>query len=156
MGQYRCENGGCAYNLSDCINETDYKCPDGQEKCPDGLCHDTGCTDVNYHGCLVGQYQCSNGMCVKDKYECIGYSMCSDPAYPYRCITGACQSSPDECPTMDRLGEVNRLLILLVNIIKYLLLSLLIKVLEQLRELKYRLMVLNKVIMNFRKFMLQK
>ena len=106
MGQYRCENGGCAYNLSDCINETDYTCPEGQEKCPDGLCHDTGCTDVNYHGCLVGQYQCSNGMCVKDKYECIGYSMCSDPAYPYRCITGACQSSPDECPTMDRLGEV--------------------------------------------------
>ena len=109
MGQYRCEKGGCAYNLSNCNNNENFTCEENQINCPDGLCHEN-CENVNYHGCLIGQYQCTNGMCVKDKYECIGYSMCSDPEYPYRCITGICKSSPDECPTINHLSDVKNVI----------------------------------------------
>lgn len=111
LGQYRCENGGCAYDKKDCEVEDDIKCSADQIKCPDGLCHDKdkNCADVEYHGCLVGQYQCTNGQCVENEYECIGYSMCSDPAYPFRCITGVCKSTPGECPTIDRLAVVKPL-----------------------------------------------
>ena len=31
MGQYRCENGGCAYNKDTCIEDLDYVCK-GDEK----------------------------------------------------------------------------------------------------------------------------
>ena len=111
LGQYRCENGGCAYDIKDCEVENDLTCSEGQIKCPDGLCHDKekNCADVNYHGCLVGQYQCTNGLCVENEFECIGYSMCSDPAVPFRCITGVCKTSPAECPTINRLSIVKPL-----------------------------------------------
>ena len=108
MGHYRCPNGACASSLEKCENVTAITCDDDQLLCPDGLCHSKSknCSDVLFQGCLVGQYQCSNGMCVIDELDCIGFSMCDDPTYPFRCMTGDCKSSPDECPAINRLGKV--------------------------------------------------
>ena len=107
MGQYRCENGGCAYNKDTCIEDVDYVCKGDEKKCPDGLCH-KDCNEVFFHGCEVGQYQCTNGLCVQDKYDCIGHSMCPELAYPFRCMNGECKSSPDECELIERLGTVKK------------------------------------------------
>ncbi|MCQ2793742.1 MAG: hypothetical protein MJ221_05020, partial [Bacilli bacterium] len=105
MGQYRCENSGCANLLENCPIDELYVCPNGQMKCPDGMCHEN-CNKVRYHGCLVGQYQCTNGLCVNDKYDCIGYSMCPDPAFPFRCINSECKATPEDCEIIERLGSV--------------------------------------------------
>ena len=108
IGQYRCENGACASDKSLCPVEENYICLPGQQKCPDGLCHNN-CSEVAFHGCEVNKYQCSNGQCLDDKYDCIGHSMCPDPAFPFRCITGECKSEPEECELIERLGEVKNL-----------------------------------------------
>ena len=108
IGQYRCDNGACASDLSLCPVDESYICLPGQKKCPDGLCH-KDCSEVAFHGCEVNQYQCSNGQCLEDKYDCIGHSMCSDPAYPFRCISGECKSDPEECDLIERLGNVKNL-----------------------------------------------
>ena len=108
IGQYRCENGGCASTMEICGTDNDYVCKEGQKKCPDGMCH-TDCNEVAFNGCDVGKYQCTNGLCVEDRYECIGHSMCPDPIFPYRCITGECRGSPSECETLDRIGRVQNL-----------------------------------------------
>ena len=108
IGQYRCENGACASDKSLCPVDETYICLPGQKKCPDGLCH-KDCSEVAFHGCEVNKYQCSNGLCLEDKYDCIGHSMCPDPAFPFRCITGECKSDPEECDVIDRLGSVNNL-----------------------------------------------
>ena len=97
VGQYRCENGGCAYNKDKCVVDNEYKCQEGEQKCPDGLCH-KNCEEVAYQGCLVGEFLCSNGMCVKSEVFCAGYSMCEDPSVPYRCINGECKSDISLCP----------------------------------------------------------
>ena len=108
IGQYRCENGACASDLSLCPVEENYICLPGQKKCPDGLCH-KDCSEVAFHGCEVNKYQCSNGQCLEDKYDCIGHSMCPDPAFPFRCITGECKSDPEDCEVIERLGSVKNL-----------------------------------------------
>ena len=108
IGQYRCDNGACANDLSLCPVDDKYICLPGQKKCPDGLCH-KDCSEVAFHGCEVGKYQCSNGQCLDDKYDCIGHSMCPDPAYPFRCMTGECKSEPGECELIERLGNVKNL-----------------------------------------------
>ena len=108
IGQYRCENGACASDKSLCPIDDSYICLPGQKKCPDGFCH-KDCSEVAFHGCEVNQYQCSNGQCLEDKYDCIGHSMCSDPAYPFRCISGECKSDPEECENIERLGNVKNL-----------------------------------------------
>ena len=108
IGQYRCENGACASDKSLCPVDKNYICLPGQKKCPDGFCH-KDCSEVAFHGCEVNQYQCSNGQCLEDKYDCIGHSMCPDPAYPFRCITGQCKSDPEECELIERLGSVKDL-----------------------------------------------
>ena len=105
MGQYRCENGGCAYDKKTCIKDYDYICRNGEKKCPDGLCH-KDCSEIFFHGCEVGQYQCTNGQCVQDKYDCIGHSMCLDLTNPFRCMNGDCKSSPEECELIERLSSV--------------------------------------------------
>ena len=108
IGQYRCENGGCATDLKDCYVDKDYVCTEGQKKCPDGLCHED-CNEVFFHGCEVGKYQCSNGKCVEDRYDCIGHSMCPDVLFPFRCISGECKSTPEECELVERLGNVKKI-----------------------------------------------
>ena len=108
IGQYRCENGACASDLSLCPVDETYQCLPGQQKCPDGLCH-KDCSEVAFHGCEVNKYQCSNGQCLDDKYDCIGHSMCPDPAFPFRCMTGECKSDPEECELIERLGNVKNL-----------------------------------------------
>ena len=108
MGQYRCENGACASDKSLCPVDESYICPPNQHKCPDGFCH-KDCSEVAFHGCEVNKYQCSNGQCLDDKYDCIGYSMCPDPAFPFRCISGECKSSPEDCEVIQRLGSVKNL-----------------------------------------------
>lgn len=108
MGQYRCENGGCASTLEACGTDSDYVCVEGQKKCPDGMCH-KDCKEVSFHGCEVGKYQCSNGLCVEDRYECIGHSMCEDTSTPYRCITGECKPTLEACEAINRLGSVKNL-----------------------------------------------
>ena len=107
MGQYRCENGGCAYDKKSCIEDVDYVCKNDEKKCPDGLCH-KNCNEVFFHGCKVGQYQCTNGLCVQDKYDCIGHSMCPELTLPFRCMNGECKGSPDECELIERLGTVKK------------------------------------------------
>ena len=108
IGQYRCENGGCATDLKDCQTDKDYVCVEGKKKCPDGLCH-KDCSEVFFHGCEVGKYQCSNGLCVDDVYDCIGHSMCPEPSLPFRCISGQCKASPEDCELIERLGTVKRI-----------------------------------------------
>ena len=108
VGQYRCENGACVYNKDSCINDDEYKCENGEEKCPDGLCH-KNCSEVAYQGCLVGQYLCSNGMCVESEIACAGYSMCEDPSVPYRCMDGECKSDITLCPEVQRLSNVKNI-----------------------------------------------
>ena len=108
MGQYRCENGGCAYDKNSCIEDIDYVCKNGEKKCPDGLCH-KDCNEIFFNGCEVGQYQCTNGLCVEDKYDCIGHSMCNDLSTPFRCMNGVCKGSPDECELIERLGTVKKI-----------------------------------------------
>ena len=108
IGQYRCENGGCAYDKSECYEDKEYRCIDGKKKCPDGMCH-KDCNEVDFQGCEVGKYQCTNGLCLEDKYDCIGHSMCKDVQYPFRCINGECKSSPGECELIERLGNVKNL-----------------------------------------------
>ena len=108
VGQYRCENGGCAYNKSLCIVDDEYKCNEGEKKCPDGLCH-KNCEEVTYQGCLVGEYLCSNGMCVKSEVSCVGFSMCEDPSVPYRCINGECKSDISLCPEIEKLSNVRNI-----------------------------------------------
>ena len=108
MGEYRCENGGCASDIDKCYKDEEYVCKDGEKKCPDGMCH-TNCNEVFYQGCEVGKYQCSNGLCVEDKYDCIGHSMCSDVEKPFRCMNGDCKSSPSECEIIERLGNVRNI-----------------------------------------------
>ena len=108
MGEYRCENGGCASDKDKCYKDEEYKCIEGKKKCPDGMCH-SDCNEVSYQGCEVGKYQCTNGLCVEDKYDCIGYSMCQDVITPFRCINGECKSSPEECESIERLGTVKNL-----------------------------------------------
>ena len=109
IGQYRCENGACASDKSLCPIDDSYICVPGQKKCPDGFCH-KDCSEVAFQGCDVNQYQCSNGQCLEDKYDCIGHSMCPDPAYPFRCISGECKSDPEECENIERLGNVKNLI----------------------------------------------
>jgi len=46
---------------------------------------------------------------LEDKYDCIGHSMCPDPAFPFRCITGECKSDPEDCEVIERLGSVKNL-----------------------------------------------
>ena len=108
VGQYRCENGGCAYNKSLCIVDDEYKCNEGEKKCPDGLCH-KNCEEIAYQGCLVGEYLCSNGMCVKSEVSCVGFSMCEDPSVPYRCINGECKSDISLCPEIEKLSNVRNI-----------------------------------------------
>ena len=108
VGQFRCENGGCAYNKSLCIVDDEYKCEPGEQKCPDGLCH-KNCNEVAYQGCLVGEYLCSNGMCVDSEVSCAGYSMCEDPSVPYRCINGECKSDITLCPEVEKLSSVRNI-----------------------------------------------
>ena len=108
VGQYRCENGGCAYNKEKCVVDNEYKCQEGEQKCPDGLCH-KNCEEVAYQGCLVGEFLCSNGMCVKSEVFCAGYSMCEDPSVPYRCINGECKSDISFCPEVEKLGSVRNI-----------------------------------------------
>ena len=108
IGQYRCENGACASDKSLCPKDNSYICLPGQKKCPDGFCH-KDCSEVAFHGCEVNQYQCSNGQCLEDKYDCIGHSMCPDPAYPFRCISGECKSDPEDCELIERLGSVKNI-----------------------------------------------
>jgi hypothetical protein len=108
IGQYRCENGGCAYNKSLCISDEEYKCEKGEKKCPDGLCH-KNCSEVAYQGCLVGQYLCSNGMCVESEVACAGFSMCEDPSVPYRCMNGECKSDITLCPEVEKFGSVKNI-----------------------------------------------
>ena len=94
--------------MSLCPVDETYICLPGQQKCPDGFCH-KNCSEVAFHGCEVNKYQCSNGQCLNDKYDCIGYSMCPDPAFPFRCITGECKSVPEDCEVIERLGSVKNL-----------------------------------------------
>ena len=108
VGQYRCENGGCVYNKSLCIVDEEYKCSEGEQKCPDGLCH-KNCNEVTYQGCLVGEFLCSNGMCVKSEVSCAGFSMCEDPSVPYRCINGECKSDIALCPEIEKLSSVKNI-----------------------------------------------
>ena len=108
VGQYRCENGACVYNKTLCTIDEEYKCKEGEKKCPDGLCHKS-CDEVAYQGCLVGEYLCSNGMCVKSEVECAGYSMCEDPSVPYRCVNGECKSDIKLCPEVERLSSVKNI-----------------------------------------------
>ena len=108
VGQYRCENGGCAYNKDKCIVDDEYTCKEGEQKCPDGLCH-KNCEEVAYQGCLVGEFLCSNGMCVKSEVFCAGYSMCEDPSVPYRCINGECKSDISLCPEVEKLSGVRNI-----------------------------------------------
>ena len=108
MGQYRCENGACSYDLKKCPSDNDYKCGEERKKCPDGMCH-KDCSEVLFNGCEVGKYQCTNGMCVDDKYDCIGHSMCNEEGTPFRCINGDCKSSPEECDLIQRLGSVKNI-----------------------------------------------
>ena len=108
VGQFRCENGACAYNKTLCSIDNEYKCKEDEKKCPDGLCH-KDCNEVAYQGCLVGEYLCSNGMCVKSEIECAGYSMCEDPSVPYRCINGECKSDITLCPEVERLSSVKNI-----------------------------------------------
>ncbi|MCP3683673.1 MAG: hypothetical protein GY861_13390, partial [bacterium] len=71
----------------------------------DGLCRDE---KPAFNGCpLESRFQCSNGQCVKDKLECIGVSMCSNPATPYRCMDSNCVEDPKNCPDMLRLYSSN-------------------------------------------------
>ena len=108
VGQYRCENGGCAYSKNKCIVDDEYTCEEGEQKCPDGLCH-KNCDEVAYQGCLVGEYLCSNGMCVKSEVSCAGYSMCEDPSVPYRCINGECKSDISLCPEVEKLSSIKNI-----------------------------------------------
>ena len=108
VGQFRCENGACAYNKDLCIVDDEYKCEAGEQKCPDGLCHKS-CDEIAYSGCLVGEYLCSNGMCVKSEVACVGYSMCEDPSVPYRCMDGECKSDITLCPEVERISSVKNI-----------------------------------------------
>ena len=108
VGQYRCENGACAYNKDSCVIDEDYKCLEGEKKCPDGLCH-KNCNEIAYQGCLVGEFLCSNGICVNSEVSCAGFSMCEDPSVPYRCINGECKSDIALCPEIERLGSVKNI-----------------------------------------------
>ena len=108
VGQFRCENGACAYNKSLCVADDEYKCEAGEQKCPDGLCHKS-CDEIAYSGCLVGEYMCSNGMCVKSEVACVGYSMCEDPSVPYRCMDGECKSDITLCPEVERISTVKNI-----------------------------------------------
>jgi len=107
IGQFRCKNGACAYNCS-LVDVPEIECPEKTAICPDGICH-ANCDNVLYQGCQVGEYQCSNGMCVKSELECIGYSMCDDPAVPFRCINGECKSNVQLCPEIERLTIVKNI-----------------------------------------------
>ena len=111
VGQYRCDNGGCASKMENCPEME--KCTDpGQIKCPDGLCHKS-CDEVAFNGCLVSQYQCTNGLCVDDIYDCIGRSMCRDPRTQFRCInsdaSNNCVAKPEDCYLIQRLGFVKNI-----------------------------------------------
>ena len=108
MGQFRCENGGCATELQNCPTADDIVCGAKEKKCADGLCH-KDCSEVAFDGCDVGLYQCTNGLCVQDKYDCIGHSMCQEVFYPFRCINGECKATPEECGAIERLGSVKKL-----------------------------------------------
>ena len=108
IGQYRCENGGCATNKDDCRTNENYICVDGQKKCPDGLCHKS-CDEVDFNGCEVGKFQCSNGLCVEDEYDCIGHSMCPDPSTPFRCMSGECKNSINECELVEKIDTVKNI-----------------------------------------------
>ena len=108
VGQFRCENGACAYNKDLCVVDDEYKCEVGEQKCPDGLCHKS-CDEIAYSGCLVGEYLCSNGMCVKSEVACVGYSMCEDPSVPYRCMDGECKSDISLCPEVERISTVKNI-----------------------------------------------
>jgi hypothetical protein len=108
MGEFRCENGGCATELQNCPTANDIVCGAKEKKCPDGLCH-KDCSEVPFDGCDVGLYQCTNGLCVQDKYDCIGHSMCQELLNPFRCINGECRASPEECGKIERLGTVKPL-----------------------------------------------
>lgn len=95
VGYYRCGNGACALNLSQC-KDADVKCSQGLIKCEDGLCR-VSCP--KYDGCsLATPYQCSNGACSINESECIGKSQCPDANFPFRCIDGTCVNSLYTCP----------------------------------------------------------
>ena len=99
--QYRCPDGTCQYSLDKCSDAP--TCEDSLHLCEDGLCR-LHCP--SYNGCSLNQFQCTNGMCVESELECIGYSMCPDPASPYRCIDNKCVSNPSTCADIKRLHSI--------------------------------------------------
>ena len=105
IGYFRCPNGGCNKNISECENPNEIQCNKNNKKCIDGLCR-SDCSKIKFNGCDINQFLCSNGLCVNDELECIGMSMCDDYNEPYRCINGKCVSDLSKCPFINRLSFV--------------------------------------------------
>lgn len=97
--EFKCFDGSCAKDYSKCKNKHSTECASGLQLCNDGLCRKI-CP--SYNGCDAKlPYQCSNGRCVKNKLECLGYSVCEENQY--RCINGECKKDPNECDDIKRL-----------------------------------------------------
>jgi len=98
--QFRCQDGQCSNDENYC-NRNLITCSKGKVLSEDGLCRDS---KPDYNGCsLEKPFQCTNGQCVKNMLECIGVSMCDDPATPYRCMDSSCVENASSCPDMLRI-----------------------------------------------------
>ena len=121
---YRCMNGACAIDLTDCIEtygveETDIRDTEysaycsGQfsslygldfVKCPDGTCRpakaDGSNSCLEFFGCpLTAAYQCPTGQCVQEKSDCLAFTnrhICTG-SNQYMCKNMQCVTDPSLC-----------------------------------------------------------